>query len=41
MKKDPFIFIEHILENIDDIESFTKGVDKKRFLENNEKRFYS
>jgi len=38
MKKDPFIFIEHILENIDDIESFTKGVDKKRFLENKEKQ---
>ena len=38
MKKDPLIFIEHILENIEDIESFTKGVDKKEFLGNKEKQ---
>jgi len=38
MKKDTSIFIDHILENIEDIESFTKGVDKKRFLENKEKQ---
>ena len=38
MKKDSSIFIEHILENIEDIESFTKNVNKKSFLENKEKQ---
>jgi len=38
MKKDPLIFIEHIIENINDIELFTKGVDKKSFLKNKEKQ---
>ena len=28
MKKEPLIFIEHILENITDIESFSKGISK-------------
>jgi uncharacterized protein with HEPN domain len=36
--KDPIIFIEHILENIFDIESFTKNVSKENFLENKEKQ---
>lgn len=38
MKKEPIIFIEHILENIEDIESFTKKVCKESFLENKEKQ---
>jgi len=38
MKKEPIIFIEHIIENIEDIESFTKKVNKRDFLENKEKQ---
>jgi uncharacterized protein with HEPN domain len=36
--KEPIIFIGHILENIEDIESFTKNVNKEDFLENKEKQ---
>jgi len=32
--KEPKIFIEHILENIKDIESFSKGLSKDKFLKN-------
>lgn len=32
MKKDPFIFIEHILESIALIEKYTKGKTKEEFL---------
>jgi len=32
MKKDPKIFIEHILESIGDIEKYTKGQTKEKFL---------
>ena len=32
MKKDPKIFIEHILESIERIEEYTKGVTKGEFL---------
>jgi uncharacterized protein with HEPN domain len=32
-KKDVFIFIEHILENIEDIEKFSKGISEKEFEE--------
>jgi uncharacterized protein with HEPN domain len=32
MKKDPRIFIEHILESIESIEEYTKGIDKDGFL---------
>ena len=32
--KDPIIFIKHILENIEDIEKFSEGLDKKEFQEN-------
>lgn len=32
MKKDPKIFIEHILESIKDIEDHTKGFPKEKFL---------
>lgn len=32
MKKDPKIFIEHILESIARIEEYTKGITKKEFL---------
>lgn len=38
MKKSPLIFIEHILENINDIELFMKNINKKKFLENREKQ---
>jgi len=32
MKKDPKIFIEHILESIARIEEYTKNITKKEFL---------
>lgn len=32
MKKDPKIFIEHILESIERIEEYTKGITKDEFL---------
>lgn len=35
--KDPLIFIEHMLENIQDIRSFTKYVSKTEFSNNKEK----
>lgn len=39
MIKDSSIFIEHIIiENITDIESFVKNIDKDRFLKNKEKQ---
>lgn len=38
MKKDPLIFIEHILENIEDIENFIRNVTKEDFLKNKEKQ---
>lgn len=38
MKKDPLIFIEHIIENIEDIEAFTKDIKKEDFLNNKEKQ---
>jgi len=38
MKKDTGVFIEHILENIEDVEFFIKGVSKKDFLKNKEKQ---
>lgn len=36
-EKDPFIFIEHMLESIRDIESFTKGISKENLSNNKEK----
>lgn len=36
--KEPIIFIEHILENIEDIENFTENVSKEDFLKNKEKQ---
>ena len=36
--KEPEVFIEHIIENIKDIEDFSKGVAKKDFFENKEKQ---
>ena len=33
MKKDPKIFIEHILESIGEIEKYTKNISKKRFFD--------
>lgn len=38
MKKDDRIFVEHMLENIKDIESFIQGVSKEDFLSNKEKQ---
>lgn len=36
--KDISIFIEHILESIKNIESFTKGISDESFLKNREKQ---
>ncbi len=38
MKKEPLILIGHIIENIEDIELFTKNTDEKKFLKNKEKQ---
>ena len=32
MKKDPKIFLQHILESIDEIEKYTKNISKQAFL---------
>ena len=34
MKKDPKIFLEHILESIRNIEKYTESFTKKQFLKN-------
>lgn len=34
MMKDPFIYLEHILECITRIKNYTNGLDEKAFLEN-------
>lgn len=34
MKKDPLVFIKHILEAIKDIENSTKNISKKEFIKN-------
>jgi len=34
MKKDPLIFLKHIIESIEKIESFSKGISKPKFLKN-------
>lgn len=38
MKKEDFIFMEHILESIKDIELFTKEISKDSFFNNKEKQ---
>jgi len=38
MKKDPLIFVEHILESINNIEDFMKNVKKEMFLKDKEKQ---
>jgi len=38
MKKSPLVFIKHILDNIEDIESFTEKVSKEEFFGNKEKQ---
>jgi len=38
MTKENLIFIGHIIENINDIESFMRGVTKESFLKNKEKQ---
>lgn len=34
MKKDPLMFLDHILDSINLIEVYTEGIDKETFLEN-------
>ncbi len=34
MKKDPFVFIEHIFQSINDIENFSKNLEKNEFMKN-------
>ena len=36
MKKDPKIFLQHILESIERIEEFTKNISKEDFLKSTE-----
>ncbi len=38
IKKDPLVFIKHIRDSINEIESFTKNVSKEKFMSNNEKQ---
>jgi len=38
MKKDPRIFIEHVLESIGAIEEYTKELSKEAFLASREKQ---
>ena len=38
MNRDPLVFIRHILENLEDIELFTKNVSRKDFFNNKEKQ---
>src|SRR3989344_3417044 len=39
MKKDPLVFVNHILENIENIELFSKNLSKKDLLGNIEKQY--
>ena len=39
MKKDPLIFIKHILESIDKIEAFSKNLSKKTLSKNELKQY--
>lgn len=32
MKKDPRIFLDHVLESINDIQNYTSGISKEKFL---------
>lgn len=36
--KEPIIFVDHIIDNIQDVDNFTKDVDKEDFLKNKEKQ---
>jgi uncharacterized protein with HEPN domain len=38
MKKDPKIFVEHILESIERIDEYTKKISKKEFFSSEEKQ---
>ena len=38
MKKDALIFLEHILESIENVELFTKNVSQESFFKNKEKQ---
>ena len=38
MKKDPKVFIEHVLESIELIEEYLRGVSKEEFLRSREKQ---
>ncbi len=39
MKKDVIIFLTHIIESINHIETFVKGVSRSEFLQNTEKQY--
>jgi uncharacterized protein with HEPN domain len=39
MKKDPKIFLEHILQNIEKIETFSKNVSKEGLSKDEEKQY--
>lgn len=39
MKKDPFVFIKHIIDAINSVENFTKGLSKNHFLKSEEKQY--
>jgi uncharacterized protein with HEPN domain len=38
MNKDPLVFIEHVLESIDAIKEYTKGLSKEDFSSSKEKQ---
>ena len=38
MKKDPEILISHILQSIEDVEKYSKGLEKEKFMGNEEKQ---
>tara|TARA_Y100000310_G_scaffold189745_1_gene189715 strand:+ start:824 stop:1165 length:342 start_codon:yes stop_codon:yes gene_type:complete len=39
VKRDIILFVEDILECVENIENFTKGISKKKFLEDTEKQY--
>ncbi|MFH1776192.1 MAG: DUF86 domain-containing protein [Candidatus Omnitrophota bacterium] len=39
MKKEALVFIEHILENIEEIERFSKGISKKVLFTDKQKQY--
>jgi uncharacterized protein with HEPN domain len=39
MKKDPIIFVKHIIENAIHLQTFSKGITKKNLTEDIEKQY--